>query len=823
GLLEIRAAPIQPTSDIKRGTKPKGYFFAGRLWGKKFLNDLALQTSSKIILKLSESTKGNNPPEMEVKGVKDFIVQSSEDLRGWNGKTAAKLISQRELSLFKSINRFVNKQILFSLGFFLLIIIILSAFLIKNVSKPLSIISKSLEEEKPSVLNYLAADKSEFSKLVILIKQFFIQKDKLIEEIKQREQTEFSLQQSEKKYRKIFENIRDIIYQADTKGTITAISPSVEKFSGYKSEELIGRFMKEFYYNLNDAKKIGEELRQKGEVGNFETILLSKSGGLKNVLISAHLIVDNEGKTIGSEGTIRDISELKVNEDKIKKLSRAIEQNPVSVVITDTSGKIEYVNPKFTESSGYSFEELMGKNSRILKSGKDSEEKYKDLWAAISSGKEWKGELLNKKKNGELYWESEVISPIKNSNNIVTNFLAIKEDITERKKFELELKAAKEKAEEMNKLKSSFLANMSHELRTPLIGILGYSEILSSEVKNENWKRMLQTITSGGERLLDTLNQILDLSKFETDKVVVNYETIIVNELIIETVKLFSAAAAKKNLYIKTDFSEPEISAFLDRRLLRSVLNNLIGNAVKFTDSGGISISLTRENSNPKNYVKIKIADTGIGIPKQYHKVIFDEFRQVSEGFNRLFEGTGLGLSITKRIVEIFNGEISVESEVGRGSEFIVKLPANPFQINNERKEPDKNNDPASVKSNGHKKQLLFVDDDDTSKRIVKTFLQNLFKVETASDMISGLEKIQNGEYSLVLLDINLGSGGTGNEILKEIRKLRRYDNVPVIAVTAYAMAAEKAIIMGEGFADYISKPFSKKDLNELVLKHLPH
>ncbi|HSR17920.1 MAG TPA: ATP-binding protein, partial [Ignavibacteriaceae bacterium] len=256
---------------------------------------------------------------------------------------------------------------------------------------------------------------------------------------------------------------------------------------------------------------------------------------------------------------------------------------------------------------------------------------------------------------------------------------------------------------------------------------------------------------------------------------------------------------------------------------LRSVLNNLIGNAIKFTDSGGVSVSLIKENSNPKKYIQIKVADTGIGIPKHYHNVIFDEFRQVSEGFNRLFEGTGLGLSITKRIVEIFNGEIFVESEVGKGSEFTIKLPANPFRIIPQKESPPGNHDlPENGNgSNNHKKQILFVDVDDTSKRIVKTFLRNLFAVETASDRISALKKIRSGEYSLILLDINLGSGGTGYEILNEIRRLKNYDNVPVIAVTAYAMAAEKATILAEGFDDYISKPFSKKELNELVKKRL--
>jgi len=826
GLLEIRSSPVQPTSDSERITKPQGYFFTGRLWSKEFLDDLSLQSSSAIDIVLFEKYKQNGKQAYQSKAqkttYKDFMVKASMVIPGWDGKPIARIISSHDLPMLRKLNEFVKNQILYLLILSLLILLILSVFLLKTVSKPLKIISKSLEEENSSGLDYLIKDKAEFGKLSTLIRQFFVQKDKLVEEIKQRELIESSLQKSETKYRKIFKNVQDVVFQADNNRILTSVSPSVERYSEYKPEELIGKSLNGFYCNANDAQRLERELLEKGEVANFETVLRSKSGKLVNVLINSQLVYDKNGNIIGSEGSVRDISLLKLNEEKIKKLSRAVEQSPVSIVITDTSGRIEYVNPRFAEISGYSYEELIGQTPKILKSGLDSPEKYKDLWSTILSGKEWKGELLNKKKNGELYWESEVISPIKNWNNAVTNFLAIKEDITERKKIENELKAAKEKAEEMNKLKSAFLANMSHELRTPLIGILGFSEILSAEVNNANWKEMLETISAGGERLLETLNQILDLSKFEADKINVNYESIKVNELLLECVNLLQPAANKKNLYLTAELPKGNISAMLDRQLLRTVLNNLIGNAIKYTGSGGVSISLRNGNSSPNKYLEIKVSDTGIGIPKSYHKIIFDEFRQVSEGFDRHFEGTGLGLTITKRIVETFNGEIFVESEVGKGSEFTVKLPIDPFEKIPKNGTREKISDAFPVEAgSNNKKHILFVDDDDTSKKIVRIFLQNVYTVETASDKYSGLKKIESGKYSLILLDINLGSGGNGYEILKEIRRVRDYDNIPVIAVTAYAMAADKAAIISEGFNDYISKPFSKKELHELVGKYL--
>ncbi len=358
-------------------------------------------------------------------------------------------------------------------------------------------------------------------------------------------------------------------------------------------------------------------------------------------------------------------------EEEALKLSKAVIQSPVSIIITDRNGTIEYVNPKFTQVSGYTPDDVLGKNTRILKSGLNDDRIYVELWENILNKRDWRGEFQSKKKNGEIYWENVYISPILNEEGNISHFIALKEDITEKKKMIMDLIIEKEKAEAANRMKSNFFANMSHELRTPLIGINGFAEILMLELTDPNLKKMAERILEGGVRLSETLNQILDLTKMETDKMEFFSEEIDIVTEATKYVESFRYAAEKKGLEFSLSFNQPDIKFHTDQRALRSIINNLVNNAVKFTHRGKVSVNIYLISEN----LKIEVTDTGIGIPKENHKMIFEEFRQVSEGMNRSFEGTGLGLTLTKKLTERLGGYIALESEPGRGSTFTVVLP----------------------------------------------------------------------------------------------------------------------------------------------------
>jgi signal transduction histidine kinase len=299
---------------------------------------------------------------------------------------------------------------------------------------------------------------------------------------------------------------------------------------------------------------------------------------------------------------------------------------------------------------------------------------YKELWKIIHAGGEWHGEFHNRKKNGELYWEFASISPIKNSSGVITHFLAIKEDITERKRMEEELRIAKEKAEVANRIKGQFLANMSHELRTPMNSILGISKMLtfkSSDNLNEKQRKGLGLIHESGMRLLGLIDDILDLSKLEAGKVDIDLKEFSLDELISE-IEEFTRSILKErlNFSVKKEDGLP-LLIYSDRKKIVQIFINFISNAIKFTSSGEIEFKIRREGGR----IVFSVRDTGIGIAKEHMDFIFEEFKQVDSSAAKNYEGTGLGLAISKKLITLLKGDIFVESQAGVGSTFSFYIP----------------------------------------------------------------------------------------------------------------------------------------------------
>ncbi len=365
-------------------------------------------------------------------------------------------------------------------------------------------------------------------------------------------------------------------------------------------------------------------------------------------------------------------------EAEFNMLVLAVEHSPASIVITDVNGNIQYANPKFTLLTGYALKEVIGKNASILKSGTHSTKYYMEMWNTILSGKEWNGEFHNRKKNGELYWEYESISPIMTKGQI-THFIGIKEDITERREYEKHLREAKETAESANRAKSEFLANMSHEIRTPMNSILGMAEILQASTLSPDHQEYATAICNSSKMLLSLINDILDMSKIEAGKIELHNEAVDILETIEDIAHLNSMAASEKGLRLILYF-EPGTPRYLigDAVRIRQVLINLVGNAVKFTDKGEVLIKaacISRSGESAK--IRIDVIDTGPGIPKEAHDHIFDKFTQLDASITRRYGGTGLGLPICKKLMKIMNGEIKLKSSPGNGSDFycIFNLP----------------------------------------------------------------------------------------------------------------------------------------------------
>jgi len=624
------------------------------------------------------------------------------------------------------------------------------------------------------------------------------------------------LRDSERRYSSLFENTKSIMLIIDPEtGNIKQVNKAASTFYGYTVDELQSMTISDLN-RLSPEESIEriEKIKNQNQFSFISSHMLA-DGTFRFVEIFSSQIVINQKQYLFS--IIHDISDRIQTESNLRKLNKAIEQSPVSIEITDKNGRLEYVNPKFTEVTGYTFDEVIGKKPNILNSGKHTESFYKDLWETILSGIQWRGEFYNKKKNGEFFWEYASISPIFDENKEIVNFVAIKEDITERKQKEEELLIAKRAAEESNRLKSSFLTNMSHELRTPLVGILGYAEILSNEIDNMVYKDMANTILISGQRLIDTLNSILDLSRIEADKTELQFEIVDLNDVLKESVKLFKPVAEKKNLYLELILPAETPYIFGDRQIVFKIFNNLLNNAIKFTFKGGITINAHLSPEDSEQVIRVKIIDTGIGIPEEVHEKVFEPFRQVSEGLSRHYEGTGLGLTVTKKFVELMNGSISLQSRVGLGSNFTVTFP----DSGRRRKLTPDNQGAVATKSKSFelsfKPNILLVEDDKVNADIIRAYLNPFTNIEHVMDGADAIKSAKIKQYDAILMDINL-KGIDGIEAMSRIKELGdHYKKIPMIAITAYAMLGDREKFLSIGFTHYVSKPFTRDQLLDLL------
>ena len=516
--------------------------------------------------------------------------------------------------------------------------------------------------------------------------------------------------------------------------------------------------------------------------------------------------------------------ERKQNEQKIRQLSQAVEQSPVTTVITDISGSIEYVNPRFVEITGYTLEEVKGKNPRFLKSGHTTGEEYKKLWTTISSGQTWHGEFYNKKKDGTLYWESATISPIINAQGKATHFIAIKEDITERKIAEQELIDAKLKAEESDRLKLAFLANMSHEIRTPMNGILGFTELLKApNLSGKEQNEFITIIEKSGQRMLNIINDIINISKVEAGQVEVTLSETNVNEQLYYIHSFFTPEANHKGIQLIIKRQLPSIYNILltDNEKLYAVLTNLVKNAIKFTNEGSIEFGCEKKGGFLEFFVK----DSGIGISDSQKSIVFERFRQASESVSRSHEGSGLGLAISKAYIEKLGGNIWVESEKGKGSTFYFTIPLQSEVANdleNDCKETiktEKDNLEIQEENKIRGLKVLIVEDDPISKLlltfVVKSFSKEILKVS------SGIEAIEaclgNPDIDLVMMDVNMPEMG-GYEATRQIREFNK--DLVIIAQTANALQSDRNDAIQAGCTDYISKPINITDFKALMQKY---
>ncbi len=648
--------------------------------------------------------------------------------------------------------------------------------------------------------------------------------------ITERKITESELQKTKDELQEYFDDDISADCLVSVDGTILNCNKTFLSLFGLKEiSELENRNCIKLYDDPSDWMNFLNKIRKEKRIENYELICKTIRNEPVHALANATGSFDMNGELIQIRTYILDISGRVQAEKNLKIVSRAVQQSPVSVVITNLKGDIEFVNEKFCEITGYTSEEVLGENARVLKSDHQNPEFYLNLWETILSGEEWTGEMLNRKKNGELFWELVLISPILDKNSRITHYVAIKEDITERKKLMEDLVVAKEKAEENDRLKLAFLANMSHEIRTPMNGILGFAELLKEpELTGEQQQHYVSVIEKSGARMLNIINDIVDISKIESGQMKITLSKNDVKEKIIDLCTFFGPEAEHKQLQILMNFDQSlnNTTITTDHEKLYAILSNLIKNAIKFTKSGTIEVGYQLIHSNrpvddsSEDFdIKFYVKDTGVGIRPEMLEIVFERFRQGSEMLTRNYEGAGLGLAISKAYVEMLGGVISAESELGKGTTVSFALP---YVVDNQ--DESGSTDSVVEKPVGmsyEKLNILIVEDDKYSEELLKIAV-NKFCTEplVARNGMEAVEIVENNPViDLILMDIKLPKLN-GYQATKRIRKFNK--KVVIVAQTAFGLSDDEQKAIDSGCNSYMSKPVSVTKLNKLVESYFP-
>jgi PAS domain S-box-containing protein len=500
---------------------------------------------------------------------------------------------------------------------------------------------------------------------------------------------------------------------------------------------------------------------------------------------------------------------------RIRKLTAAVDQSANSIVITTPQGDIEYVNPYFCATTGYSFDEVVGQNPRILGATTASPDKYRELWQLVLNGRQWAGEFLNRKKNGELFWEQATISPVLDDNGAITSLIAIKVDITERKRAEEEMRQAKEQAEAASHAKSEFLANMSHEIRTPMNGVIGMSDLLADTPLNDEQRQFMDAIRLSADHLMEIINDILDFSKIEAGKMELDKAPFLLRSFLGTTLRLLAGTAAEKGLELTVTVDSDVPDALEgDPGRVRQILLNLLSNAIKFSSSGEIRVDVGLEaRTDSALLVRFSVRDQGIGIPEEKLERVFEAFTQADISTSKSYGGTGLGLTICRHLAQMMGGRIWVESSPGAGStfSFTVLLP-----------EHERDRRTAADLKSFSGLAAMVVDDNQTNRFYLSTLLTTLgFTVREACRADAALAELCLARDEARLPDVLLVDlcmpGGDGWSLMESLKSLEGFDAVHRVLMPSVGMRGDAERCRELGVDGYLVKPVVSDEFHELL------
>lgn len=592
------------------------------------------------------------------------------------------------------------------------------------------------------------------------------------------------------------------------------------------------------FYPPGSHERVVESLNKTlatGEPFSVEVELVDSEGVLKGVEIRGfpHYM---DGRIDYLMGTLQDITERKRSIENLQKFWLAVEQSPNSIKITNLNAEIEYVNQRYEEITGYSRSEAIGQKPDIMKA--ENVGQITDIWKALQAGKNWSGEYANQRQDGSEYIEQVYISPVRQLNGQVTHYLLIQEDITDKKRMAeelnayhhhleklvksrtLELEQAREAAEMASRSKSAFLANMSHEIRTPMNAILGMSYLLQRDLHEAGQLDKLSKINGAGKHLLGLINDILDLSKIEAERLTIEETAINMGSIVDHACSMMMDRARSKGVAFIQEIDPllREITLSGDPLRIGQILINYVGNAIKFTEHGQIVLRVKMLSQTDLNVeVRFEVQDTGIGMTEEQQSRVFEAFEQGQSSTTRKYGGTGLGLTISRHLARMMGGQVGVNCSPGVGCIFWFKVTL---------KRIDQSNLPAPAAKVAvdfrHDATILLVEDNEINQEVAKQLLESTgLVIDLAWHGGEALERVKSRHYDLILMDMQMPVMD-GLEATSLIRQLPGYGSVPIIAMTANAFEEDRQQCMAAGMNDFLAKPFDPDTLFAMLIRWIP-